>query len=62
MKTDDQDRLDSTTGESASRPSNRGFILGNMSLAHGASHAADQGLPVLMPTISVSLGMSDFQV
>ncbi len=33
-----------------------------MSAAHGVSHAADQGFPVLMPTMATSLGLSDFQV
>ena len=44
------------------RRQNRTFILTSMSFGHGVAHLFDQGIPVLMPTISTSFGMSDIQV
>ena len=44
------------------RKQNRGFILGSLSLAHGIAHLYDQGLPVFMPSIASSMGLSNFQV
>ena len=44
------------------RKQNRGFILGSLSLGHGIAHLYDQGLPVFMPAIALSLGLSNFQV
>ncbi len=44
------------------RKQNRGFILGSLSFGHGISHLYDQGLPVFMPAIAASLGLSNLQV
>ena len=44
------------------RGRSRGFILGSLSLGHGASHLYDMGFPVFMPVISQSLGLSYIQV
>ena len=44
------------------RGRSRGFILGSLSLGHGASHLYDQGFPVFMPVIAQSLGLSYIQV
>ena len=44
------------------RKQNRGFILGSLSFGHGSSHLYDQGLPVFMPAIALSLGLSNLQV
>ncbi|MDP6453605.1 MAG: MFS transporter [SAR202 cluster bacterium] len=44
------------------RKRNRTFILSSMSTGHGIAHLFDQGIPVLMPTISSSFGLSDIQV
>lgn len=44
------------------RKQNRGFILGSLSFGHGISHLYDQGLPVFMPAIASSLGLSNMQV
>ena len=41
---------------------NRGFILGSLSFGHGIAHLYDQGLPVFMPAIAASLGLSNLQV
>ena len=41
---------------------NRGFILGSLSFGHGIAHLYDQGLPVFMPAIAASLGLSTLQV
>ncbi len=44
------------------RKQNRAFILGSLSFAHGIVHLYDLGLPVLMPTIASTLGLSNLQV
>ena len=44
------------------RRHNRTFILTSMSVGHGIEHLFDQGLPVLMPTISSHFGLSNIQV
>jgi MFS family permease len=44
------------------RERSRGFILGSLSLGHGASHLYDQGFPVFLPVITQSLGLSYIQV
>ena len=44
------------------RGRSRGFILGSLSLGHGASHLYDMGFPVFMEVIAKSLGLSYFQV
>ena len=44
------------------RGRSRGFILGSLSLGHGASHLYDQGFPVFMPAIAQTLGLSYIQV
>jgi MFS family permease len=44
------------------RGRSRGFILGSLSLGHGASHLYDMGFPVFMPVITQSLGLSYIQV
>ncbi len=44
------------------RRRNRTFILTSMSFGHGVAHLYDQGIPVLMPTISSFFGLSNIQV
>ena len=44
------------------RRERRGFILGSLSLGHGISHLYDQGLPAVMPTIALAMGLSNLQV
>lgn len=44
------------------RGRSRGFILGCLSLGHGASHLYDQGFPVFMPVITQTLGLGYIQV
>ena len=44
------------------RRRNRTFILTSMSFGHGVAHLYDQGIPVLMPTISSFFGLSVIQV
>ncbi len=44
------------------REQTRGFMLGSLSVGHGISHLYDQGFPVFMPTITLSLGLSTLQV
>ncbi|HAL49260.1 MAG: MFS transporter [SAR202 cluster bacterium] len=62
MQPDEHDHIELPDRARQPYPGNRGLVLGNMSMAHGVSHSADQGFPVLMPTISTALGLSDFQV
>ena len=40
----------------------RRFILGVLSVGHGTTHWFDQSFPVLLPTITASLGLSMLQV
>ena len=44
------------------RGRSRGFVLGSLSLGHGASHLYDQGFPVFLPVIAQSLGLGYTQV
>ncbi|MBQ12180.1 MAG: hypothetical protein CMJ45_11610 [Planctomyces sp.] len=44
------------------RGRSRGFILGSLSLGHGASHLYDMGFPVFMEVIAKTLGLSNLQV
>lgn len=46
----------------AQRGRSRGFVLGSLSLGHGASHLYDQGFPVFLPVIAQSLGLGYTQV
>ena len=48
--------------EEITRRRNRTFILTSMSFGHGVAHLYDQGIPVLMPTISSFFGLSNMQV
>ena len=48
--------------EEITRRRNRTFILTSMSFGHGVAHLYDQGIPVLMPTISSFFGLSNIQV
>ena len=41
---------------------NRPTILGVMSAGHGVAHLYDQGVPVMMPTISSYFGLNTFQI
>ena len=41
---------------------NRSKILGVMSAGHGVAHLYDQGVPVMMPSISSHFGLNTFQI
>ena len=41
---------------------NRTTILGVMSAGHGVAHLYDQGVPVMMPSISSHFGLSTLQI
>ena len=41
---------------------NRSTILGVMSAGHGVAHLYDQGVPVMMPSISSHFGLNTFQI
>ena len=44
------------------RKQNRGFILGSLAFGHGIAHLYSQGMPLFMPAIASSLGLSNLQV
>ena len=44
------------------RKQNRGFILGSLAFGHGIAHLYSQGMPLFMPAIATSLGLSNLQV
>ena len=44
------------------RNQNRGFILGSLAFGHGIAHLYSQGMPLFMPAIASSLGLSNLQV